>query len=416
MIKKVIVIVALFFGLIVHSQENTASPYSFYGLGEVRFNGTEDAKAMGGLSFAGDSISLNLLNPASYANLKLVSFGIGSTATFSKLSNASDTENARRTALDYLAIGVPLSDKFGASFGILPYSSVGYKIQSTETIGTQERTDRFTGQGNINRAFIGAGYAINENWSVGLDLQYNFGIIENEAFQSFSNVQLATRERNSSNIRGLSFNIGAFYNKKINDKLTLSSSFSFTPEAKLNSINTRNIATVSYSFNGAEGVNDSEDILINDSKLIIPTKLGLGVGIGEKNKWLLGTEITFRGSNGQNNSFDDVTNNSFENSQRYVLGGYYIPKFDSYSSYLSRVVYRAGFRYENTGLVLENQSIKDYGMNFGLGLPLGQSKINIGVEFGKRGTTSNNLIEENYVNLSLGLSLSEKWFRKRQID
>ena len=76
----------------------------------------------------------------------------------------------------------------------------------------------------------------------------------------------------------------------------------------------------------------------------------------------------------------------------------------------------AGFRYENTGLVINNTSINDYGMNFGLGLPVGLSRINLGVEFGKKGTTSNNLIEENYFNLSVGLSLNDIWFKKRKID
>jgi hypothetical protein len=416
MTKKVIVIVALFFGLIGYSQENTASPYSFYGLGDVKFKGTEDAKAMGGLSFANDSLSLNLLNPASYSGLKYVSFGVGATSTFTKLSNSTATEKAKRTSIDYLAIGIPIGSKFGASFGILPYSAVGYKIQSTETVVTQVRTSRFTGDGNINRAYIGAGYTVNKNLSVGLDLQYNFGIIENEAIENITGVQLSSRERNNSSISGVSFNVGALYNYKINEKLNMYSSFTFTPEAKLNSQNTRNLATVSFNLNGSENVIDPQDVPVNDTKLIIPTKLSFGAGIGEKNKWLVGTEITFKGSNSQNNRFDDESKASFENGQKYVIGGFYIPKYDSYSSYFSRIVYRTGFRFEKTGLILENQSINDYGMNFGLGLPLGLSKINIGVEFGKKGTTNNNLIEENYFNLSIGLSLSDKWFRKRKID
>lgn len=416
MTKKVIVIVALFFGLIGFSQENTASPYSFYGLGDVKFNGTEDAKAMGGLSFANDSISLNLLNPASYSGLKLVSFGVGGTSTFTKLSNSITSEKTKISSLDYLAIGVPLGSKFGASFGILPYSAVGYKIQNTQTIGSEERTNRFTGEGNINRAYLGVGYAVNKNLSVGLDLQYNFGIIENEAIESITGVQLPSRERNNSAISGVSFKVGALYSRDINEKLNMYSSFTFTPEAKLNSENTRNIATVSFNLNGSENVIDSHDVITPDAKLIIPTKLSFGMGIGEKNKWLIGTEVSFKGSNNQNNRFDDLTNASFENGQKYTIGGYYIPKYDSYSSYLSRIVYRTGFRFEKTGLIVKNQSINDYGMNFGLGLPLGLSKINIGVEFGKKGTTSSNLIEENYFNLSVGLSLSDKWFRKRQID
>lgn len=417
MTKKIFVIVTLFFGLIGYSQENTVSPYSFYGLGDIKFKGTQDARSIGGLSFASDSISLNLLNPASYAGLKLVSFGVAGTTTFAKLNNATTSENARSTSLDYLAIGIPLGAKFGASFGILPYSAVGYKIQNLETIESELQSNRLTGQGNINRTYLGFGYSVSKNFSLGVDVQYNFGIIENEAIQSIEGVQFSSRERNNSNINGLSFNIGGLYSSKINEKLNVYSSFTFSPEARLNSKNLRNLATIGFNLNGTENIVDSQDVIVNDTKLIIPTKFSFGAGIGETNKWLIGTEITYKASENQNNRFDDVnTNFSFENSQKYAIGGYFIPKYDSFSSYLSRVVYRTGFTFEKTGLIVENQSINEYGMNFGVGFPLGLSKLNIGIEFGKRGTTNNNLIEEDFFNVSLGLSLSDIWFRKRKID
>jgi hypothetical protein len=140
------------------------------------------------------------------------------------------------------------------------------------------------------------------------------------------------------------------------------------------------------------------------------------LGLGKNKKWLIGSEITFTQNKNLVNRFTDITNVSFENSTRLALGGYYIPKYDSFSNYLERIVYRAGFKYENTGLVLNNESIKDYGMNFGLGIPVGFSKVDLGFEFGKRGTTTNNLIEENYFNVSIGLNLSAKWFERRKID
>jgi hypothetical protein len=54
-------------------------------------------------------------------------------------------------------------------------------------------------------------------------------------------------------------------------------------------------------------------------------------------------------------------------------------------------------------------------------LPLRQlSNLNIGLEYGKKGTLSNNLIEENYFNVKLSLSLNAignfAWFQKRTID
>ena len=131
MTKKIILSISfLFIGLIGFSQENTASPYSYYGLGDVRFRGTHDARAMGGLNITGDSIVLNLQNPASYSRLMLTNFVIGGNTNFTTLKNTTSSDEAQRTSLDYLAVGFPMG-KFGASFGLMPYSAVGYNLRST---------------------------------------------------------------------------------------------------------------------------------------------------------------------------------------------------------------------------------------------------------------------------------------------
>jgi hypothetical protein len=87
-------------------------------------------------------------------------------------------------------------------------------------------------------------------------------------------------------------------------------------------------------------------------------------------------------------------------------------------SYAKRITYRAGFKYEKTGLIVNSTSINDVGMTFGFGLPItgSLSNTNIGFEFGKKGTTSNNLVQENYFNISIGVSLNDKWFVKSKYN
>jgi hypothetical protein len=413
MTKKLIVIIGLFTAFVGFAQENTSSPYSFYGIGELKFRGTEDAKATGGLSFAGDSISLNLSNPASYSGLKLTAFGVGGTTNFNKISNSENSEKANRTSIDYIAVGVPIG-KFGATFGLMPYSAVGYKIQ--ENISSEDKTINYNGKGNINSFFIGSAYSINKKLSFGVNVNYLFGDISNSIVEKIEGVSLATRELNESSLNGILLNTGFLYNTKMYSKYNLTASLVFSPETNLNATNNRNTATVSYNQNGSEIITDFEEAEPINKKITIPSNLSFGIGISETNKWLIGTEITFKNTKKQDNTFDNSISSEYENSLKYVLGGYYIPKYDSYSNYLHKIIYRAGFRYEKTGLIINQQSINDYGMNFGVGLPLGYSKINIGFEVGKKGTNSDNLIQENYYNLSIGLSLSDKWFRKRKID
>ncbi|RAK20985.1 long-subunit fatty acid transport protein [Flavobacterium aquaticum] len=418
MIKKLIVFASIIVSLNSWAQDNTASPYSYYGLGEVKFRGTQDARAMGGLSITGDSIQLGLMNPASYSKLKLTTFAVGGTNSSTNFSTDTEKEKAQRTSFDYLAVGLPLG-KFGMAFGLMPYSAVGYKNENT--VESTEGTRYFRSQGNgfINKVFVGGSYTFNDNLSFGFDFAYHFGDIINEFTEKALSPELTqytTREKNTTELNGVSFNIGLLYNRQINSKLTFHSSLTYSPESKLSTTNFRNIATVVYTIDGTELSNDDEDINLPNKELTIPSRLSLGFGLGENKKWLLGSELTFTQNKNLVNRFTELTQVSYENSTRFALGGYYIPKYDSFSNYLQRIVYRAGFKYENTGLVLNNKSINDYGMNFGLGLPLGFSRIDLGFEFGKRGTTSNGLIEENYFNISVGLNLGAKWFERRKID
>jgi hypothetical protein len=91
---------------------------------------------------------------------------------------------------------------------------------------------------------------------------------------------------------------------------------------------------------------------------------------------------------------------------------------DSFNKYWKRIVYRTGVRFENTGLIINNQVIKEFGISFGVGLPVGRifSNANLGFEIGKRGTTNANLVEENFVNFQLSLSLNDRWFEKLRFN
>ena len=89
MIKKIIVSACLLLSLVSFAQEGTSSPYSFYGIGDVRFKGTVESRSMAGVAVEQDSIHINLENPASFANLKLTTFTVGGTYYTTKLKSDS---------------------------------------------------------------------------------------------------------------------------------------------------------------------------------------------------------------------------------------------------------------------------------------------------------------------------------------
>jgi long-subunit fatty acid transport protein len=417
MIKKLIVPVFLFFTVISFAQQGTSSPYSFYGIGDVKFKGTAENRAMGGLTIYSDSIHLNFQNPASYTNLKLTTFSLGGTYLTTDLETNSQSEKARRTAIDYLAVGLPLG-KLGVGFGLMPYSSVGYNIQSNiaATTTDSEEIRQFSGTGGINKVFFGVGYALTKKWSIGLDYSYNFGKIQTYSFLFKEGLQYGSREKNLSDITGSTLNAGVTYNTQINKKLNGFASLTYSPDSKLSLSNSRNIATIQYSSTGAEILVQPLDVDVDNTNLTVPSKLAVGFGVGQNKKWMLGTEITFQKTSNMGNRFNDINNVNYENSTRISVGGFYIPNYNSFSKYYEKINYRGGLRYENTGLIINNTPIKDYAVTVGFGLPLIGvfSNVNIGFEYGQRGTTSANLVQENYTNITIGFSLNDKWFQKRR--
>lgn len=422
MIKKLIAGACLIFSTAAFSQQNNASPYSYYGIGDIKFKGTTENRSMGGLGMLPDSIHVNLQNPATYSSLKFTTYTIAGGTSSTNFKTDSAKDNASRTTLDYLAVALPFN-KFGVAFGLMPYSSVGYRIQNIVEEEGLEKKRRYIGEGGLNRVFFGGSYKITPAFSVGADFQYNFGNIETKSIIEIEDViQYPTRELNDSDYSGVSFNIGAVYQTKFGQKYDWYAGATYTPESTLTAKTERSLATVLVLQDEREIVIDELDLINSEEKLKLPSKFTFGTGIGEARKWFAGAEYTFQGSNEFGDRFENIEASgsaSFESMHRMAVGGYFIPNYNSYNSYLKRITYRAGLKFEKTGLVIRNEAINDYALSLGLGLPLGGiggSNLNIGVEFGQRGTTSSGLVQENYTNIFISLSISDKWFMKLRYD
>ncbi|MEC8133469.1 MAG: hypothetical protein VX046_01320, partial [Bacteroidota bacterium] len=71
-----------------------------------------------------------------------------------------------------------------------------------------------------------------------------------------------------------------------------------------------------------------------------------------------------------------------------------------------------------TGLVINNESIEEFGISFGVGVPVGRlfSNANVGFEWGQRGTSAANLVNESFYCINISLSLNDRWFEKRKFN
>ena len=416
MIKKIILGGCLLFSIVSFAQEGTSSPYSFFGIGDVRYKGTAEMRSMSGIGVEQDSIHLNLDNPASFANLKLTVLSLGGGYATTTLKNATQSASTQRATLDYLAVGLPMG-KLGLGFGLIPYSSVGYKVESI-TADANQNSRRFDGKGGLNKVFLGVGYKFTPSLSLGADLHYNFGKIETSSLEFTSLIPVGTRELNSAVLSGFNFNVGLMYQTKMNTKLNVYTSLNYSFENTLTSDNISNIATVLIDGEFNTSVVDAAADVLAKGSMITPSKLTFGLGFGESKKWLLGAQYSTRDAADFRNTYNSFSNVSFEKYQKISLGGYYIPNYNSFTSYAKRLVYRGGLKFEKTGLMVNAESINDIGLTLGLGFPVtgSFSNVNLGFELGKKGTTTANLVQENYANFSISLSLNDKWFEKRKFN
>ncbi|MFH1319879.1 MAG: hypothetical protein ABII90_04395 [Bacteroidota bacterium] len=420
----------LFFPLIVISQINTYSPYSRYGIGDLQSCGFAQNMAMGGIAYGLNSpYHINLSNPASYASFELQSFvfATGVSSNIVKISSNDTAQNINNTSLAYLAFGFPVTKWWGCSFGLRPYSTIGYKVsdsghEAINEIGKPVETGKvnylYQGSGGLNQFYIGNAFKL-KNFSFGFNASYLFGPIENMRIATFDTSNIFDFFIDESTKIGdfyfnygiqYSFTIDTLFNKELKDRLTITTGVRFDFLTKLNA--DKDIFSETY-YNGI--VKDTVDSSVVSGEVTLPGSFGIGIAIKKGERWLFGvdyfqqdwSDFSFFGAN------DSLTKN-----MRIALGVQYIPDQASVNKFWKIAQYRVGLHYEETYLLLNGIHLKEYGIGFGVGLPLKRSNttMNISVELGQRGTTDMNLIKEEFVKVCIGLAFNDKWFIRRKFD
>lgn len=428
MIRKIGFVIVCLVASGLYAQNGTVSPYSYFGLGDARAETTVEYKMMGGIGMYGDSIHVNLRNPAAYSRLGVQGPGTFGITTYTaglhykqtRLKSFTEEQNSAVTNIDYLSLAFSLKKGLGVGFGLEANTSVGYNIVDQQGEEGFRVVNEYSGNGGLNRVYLSVGYEFAKNFSLGVTANYNFGTLESLRVQSVENVQFGVKDERSSRIEGLDFNYALNYIPKIDEKHTLYTSLRINTQANLSATNKKRIGSFSLITEQDIEVIDVDLAAqgLDETGIKIPTTTTLGVGYGENMKWFLGVEYSFQKLSDYSNEFLEIDNVIYQNANIFALGGFYTPDRNSFNNYFKRVTYRAGIRLDNMGLVVNDKDINNFGITFGLGLPLGNnlSNLNLGFELGRRGTTAADLIEESYFKVNVGLSLNDQWFRKRKIN
>ena len=376
---------------------------------------------MGGIDSSIDSIEFNINNPSSLAKIKTTNYLIGTFYKSSSLSNNSLKENVQTSNINYIAIGIPVKN-FGFGFGVVPYSSVGFNLQTTEEYNDSNSISSrlFGADGNINKAFLSVGIPIFKYFSLGASANYNFGKFNYEKFNLMDGINYGVFSNSSSEITGFTYNFSSNLLIPIKNDLIISLLYSFHPEGELDSFNIKSLYTTSASSITLESLGDFVDVDLDsrgleNTKLPVSKKSIYSIGLEKKNSWFIGAQYENKLSSGFKNIFLDIKNVTYRDANSISFGGYFIPDSSSLVSYWKRIKYRFGIKNDKKSIIVNNLPVNQFSLNLGLGLPIsGLSKANFGLEIGKIG--DDDLIKENYFSLKLGLSLNDVWFIKRRYN
>ena len=424
----------------------SSSPYSRYGLGDVDPLLLPQNAAMGGIATAINRIggynNINPENPASYAiiNFTTIDAGIYSNINFFSQSNATGGVNSATGAtfrLSHLAFAIPVNKRSALSFGLLPYSEMGYNYKITKSnLGTSPTTTGATnvdtnavnyiynGSGGLSKAYLGYGYGVTKHLYIGANISYIFGNL-----QQFSSTEipalygmLNSRIEQDNHIGGLNYDFGAQYTFDFGESKQkhLIIGYSGSAGTSINTTNSYIVSQYTYSSSGSENV--AADTLINQqgvlSKVKLPVINHFGVSYQYDGKFLVGADYSI--GNWSSLSIAGV-NQGLQNSKTFNIGGQFTPDLNALNSYFARADYRFGFMAEDTYLNLNNNDIKKFAITLGLGLPLPPNlttfyKINFAAEYGQEGTLQNGMVKQNFINFRLSFTVNDKWFQRYKFD
>lgn len=421
------IIIFIFLGAQVYAQTGSIStPYSAFGIGYLSPNNNARSMSMGGISIGTrDYFAVNYMNPASYTAFDTTSFLFEGAVAGSYINMKSDdfTESGTNASLSHLLFGFPITKFLKSSIGLVPYSTVGYSVNSTENNeGAGNTLYNYQGKGGISRFYFGAAIQPFKNLSLGFNLSYLFGTIHRSQNISFpdSAYRINTKINNATTVGNIFLDFGIQYFTKLKNNLDLVAGATFNPKQKVSAKEDYFARSYLGSVSGVEIFKDTIKYY-NDQpgKMTLPMGFGVGFSLTKKDNWMAGIDYKY----GQWQDYQSFNvNDSLVNTHFFNIGGQYIPDYKS-TSYANRIDYRVGAKYYKSYLKLRDKDINGFGITFGIGLPLrslairgSRSKINIGVEVGKRGTKENNLIQENYVNAFVGISIYEWWFFKRRYN
>ncbi len=421
------------FSMAGFAQSGTNSPYSQYGLGLLSDQTSGFNRGMNGLGVGfRENDQVNYLNPASYSALDSLTFLFD--AGFSgQLTNFKENNikiNAKNADLEYVVAGMRLAKHLGLSFGLLPFTNVGYKYAYENVIFANAEGDRtissytYSGNGGFHQVYMGAGWQPFKGLSVGANIAYLWGRYERSVVNSYNDQAINTISKYyTASGRSYKLDLGLQYTLHIakNDWVTLGGTY--TLGHTLNA----DPQLVIISQSPQTLVKDTTTNVVIKNGLELPTSYGVGLAWNHNNQLKLGVDYslqqwgkTLYPAYSQTNKDSEyvLSKGMFSDRHKLTIGGEYCKNKNS-RHFFQRIRYRVGGAYATPYIKINGKDGPDeMSVSAGLGIPIvngwnNRSMLNISTQWVK--LDAKNFITENSFRINIGITFNERWFAKWKV-
>ena len=406
-IKWITSVVAFFMMMVNAPAQNTTSPYSILGVGDIETKDFGRWYGMGSTSLAMSSpYYINASNPASLMALdeRVMNFDLanrGKSANFMYPTTDTFTATTKDFSVRRISLAFKPNKNWAFSVGLKPYSTINYMLVEVNPAFNNSSLLAKTvdGSGGLNQVYIAYARKLGKNLSMGLTTSYYFGSanIKTDYYGTALSSSLNRQEYNI--MSAFQFQLGLQYNMQI------------SPAVKQHfGITLSNPATVTQRLETEYFSNEVSVKKNNETKrnFELPLTAGAGYAITFNDKITFGADAVF--SNWKKQKVD-YPNSYTTPSARLNAGFEYVKKRKIKGYAFENWYLQAGFNYENNYISVQNRDLNSYGITAGFGKNLSRMlSVYTGYEFGKKGNKSSGQITEQYSQFILGFTLKEFWF------
>ena len=420
-LRSLLIVLLLSMTPAVWAQTIMNSPYSYLGMGEIQGSENATQMMMGGIGVSNSNgIYSNMVNPALLARNRWTNLEVGVNTEYKTLQDYRQQQKVFGGNYQSLNLTLPVTSRWTMAIGIRPHSAVEYETRSyrrLNLLGVDSLIYSYKGNGGVSKVSISNGVRIYKELYVGLQMDYLFGQVNrNVATQNMSDGQYyKVQLEDLTSYSDFQFKAGFAYRANLKPDLFLNLGATIDLSSSLHANQVKRFATMDLS--GLTVIN--ADTLEKSAAFVqqIPVANRFGISLEKAAKWMVGVDYTYT-------DWSKVTNNlgrstKLPASHKVSIGGEFTPDVESISKYFKRTTYRLGASYEKTpyDFLGNGNYAVDKNLSLGVAFPLRNlSFLNVAYQVGRRGSITENGLEEQYHRLTLGLTFSDLWFQKQKIN